>query len=39
MVGAVCKAVMYPSQSNSGENAKDPKMQVGDIVKSISENN
>ena len=39
MEGAVRKVVMYPTQSNSGENAKDPKMQVGDIVKSISENN
>ena len=37
--GAVRKVVKYPSQSKSGENAKDPKMKVGDIVKSISENN
>ena len=34
--GAVRKVVKYPSQSKSGENAKDPKMKVGDIVKSIS---
>jgi hypothetical protein len=34
--GAVVK---YPSQSKSGENAKDPKMKVGEIVKNISENN
>ena len=39
MEGAVRKVVMYPSQSNSGENAKDPKIEVGDIVKSISDNN
>jgi hypothetical protein len=37
--GAVRKVVKYPSQSKSGENAKDPKMKVGHIVKSISENN
>ena len=37
--GAVNKVVKYPSQSKSGENAKDPKMKVGDIVKNISENN
>ena len=37
--GAVNNVVKYPSQSKSGENAKDPKMKVVDIVKSISENN
>ena len=37
--GAVCKVVKYPSHSKSGKNAKDPKMKVGDIVKSISDNN
>ena len=37
--GAVNNVVKYPSQSKSGENAKDPKMKVGDIVKSISDNN
>ena len=29
--GAVRKVVKYPSQSKSGENAKDPKMKVGDM--------
>jgi hypothetical protein len=37
--GAVHNVVKFPSQSKSGENTKDPKMKVGDIVKSISENN